>query len=109
MSFEAGLSASGCALEASSRAGRGPSLDLLAVIGFEVGAVGLVGPAWTRGEIKKPAGKKDMGGWQALVPHSVHICAAVKLSYTSHVSRCIPLSSKRARRLAKEACGLFPV
>lgn len=26
---------------------------------------GLIGPAWTRGEIEKPAGEKDMGGWVA--------------------------------------------
>ena len=57
-----------------------------------VGAVGLVGPAWTRGEIEKPAGKKDMGGWQALVPHLDLACT---ISYSSHVSRCIPLSSNR--------------
>lgn len=31
------------------------------------GRIGLVGPAWTRGEIEKPAGTKDMGGWQGLV------------------------------------------
>ncbi len=29
--------------------------------------VGLVGPAWTRGEIEAPVGTKDMGGWQAAV------------------------------------------
>lgn len=27
--------------------------------------VGAIGPAWTRGEIEKPAGTKDMGGWTA--------------------------------------------
>jgi len=26
---------------------------------------GGIGPAWTRGEIEKPAGTKDMGGWTA--------------------------------------------
>ena len=31
------------------------------------GTVGAVGPAWTRGEIEKPAGEKDMGGWGAAV------------------------------------------
>ena len=29
--------------------------------------VGVIGPAWTRGEIEAPAGTKDMGGWQAAV------------------------------------------
>eukprot|EP00434_Breviolum_minutum_P038435 symbB.v1.2.034091.t1/scaffold4322.1/size41248/2 len=29
--------------------------------------VGLIGPAWTRGEIEKPTGTKDMGGWTSLV------------------------------------------
>lgn len=29
--------------------------------------IGVVGPAWTRGEIEAPAGTKDMGGWQAAV------------------------------------------
>ncbi len=29
--------------------------------------VGMIGPAWTRGEIEAPAGSKDMGGWQAAV------------------------------------------
>eukprot|EP01046_Picozoa_sp_COSAG06_P079845 COSAG06_NODE_27225_length_597_cov_3.471888_1_plen_33_part_10 len=29
------------------------------------GAVGAVGPAWTRGEIEAPAGERDMGGWTA--------------------------------------------
>lgn len=29
--------------------------------------VGVVGPAWTRGEIEPPAGSKDMGSWQASV------------------------------------------
>jgi hypothetical protein len=28
---------------------------------------GMIGPAWTRGEIEAPAGSKDMGGWQAAV------------------------------------------
>ena len=27
------------------------------------------GPAWTRGEIEKPTGTKDMGGWTSLVAH----------------------------------------
>ena len=26
-----------------------------------------MGPAWTRGEIEKPAGEKDMGSYKALV------------------------------------------
>jgi deoxyxylulose-5-phosphate synthase len=29
--------------------------------------VGVIGPAWTRGEIEAPVGSKDMGGWQAAV------------------------------------------
>lgn len=29
--------------------------------------VGLVGPAWTRGEVEAPAGTKDMGGWTSAV------------------------------------------
>ena len=29
------------------------------------GRIGLAGPAWTRGEIERPAGTKDMGGWKA--------------------------------------------
>ena len=29
--------------------------------------VGVLGPAWTRGEIEAPAGEKDMGGWTAAV------------------------------------------
>jgi len=31
------------------------------------GRIGLAGPAWTRGEMERPAGTKDMGGWKALV------------------------------------------
>mmetsp|Transcript_43279 Transcript_43279/g.106859 ORF Transcript_43279/g.106859 Transcript_43279/m.106859 type:complete len:126 (+) Transcript_43279:148-525(+) len=27
--------------------------------------LGLAGPAWTRGEAERPAGEKDMGGWNA--------------------------------------------
>ena len=26
-------------------------------------AASVIGPAWTRGEIEKPAGERDMGGW----------------------------------------------
>ena len=33
--------------------------------------VGAIGPAWTRGEIEKPAGTKDMGGWTAGATTSV--------------------------------------
>jgi hypothetical protein len=33
----------------------------------KTGAVGVIGPSWTRGEIEAPAGVKDMGGWQASV------------------------------------------
>eukprot|EP00438_Fugacium_kawagutii_P031449 Skav200325 [mRNA] locus=scaffold1760:150800:168374:- [translate_table: standard] len=29
--------------------------------------VGLIGPAWTRGEIEKPTGTKDMGTWKKMV------------------------------------------
>jgi len=38
-----------------------------APLGSPVGVpkVGAIGPAWTRGEIEKPAGTKDMGGWTA--------------------------------------------
>eukprot|EP00618_Florenciella_parvula_P035784 CAMPEP_0119478320 /NCGR_PEP_ID=MMETSP1344-20130328/8113_1 /TAXON_ID=236787 /ORGANISM="Florenciella parvula, Strain CCMP2471" /LENGTH=586 /DNA_ID=CAMNT_0007512483 /DNA_START=41 /DNA_END=1797 /DNA_ORIENTATION=+ len=32
-----------------------------------LGGSGGIGPAWTRGEIEKPAGEKDMGSWKALV------------------------------------------
>ena len=32
-----------------------------------LGGLGGIGPAWTRGEMEKPAGEKDMGGWTALV------------------------------------------
>merc|ERR1711862_811148 len=28
---------------------------------------GAIGPAWTRGEIEKPAGEKNMGSWTAAV------------------------------------------
>ena len=28
-----------------------------------------IGPAWTRGEIEKPAGTKDMGGYKAAASH----------------------------------------
>ncbi|KAG8457954.1 hypothetical protein KFE25_012020 [Diacronema lutheri] len=31
------------------------------------GRVGLIGPAWTRGEGEKPAGERDMGTWTAAV------------------------------------------
>ena len=27
----------------------------------------VVGPAWTRGEIERPLGERDMGGWTAAV------------------------------------------
>jgi len=30
-----------------------------------IGGMRTIGPAWTRGEIEKPAGVKDMGGWTA--------------------------------------------
>ena len=35
----------------------------------EAAATGLdaLGPAWTRGELERPAGEKDMGGWKAAV------------------------------------------
>ncbi len=33
----------------------------------KAGAVGVIGPSWTRGEIEAPAGVQDMGGWQASV------------------------------------------
>ena len=29
--------------------------------------LGALGPAWTRGELERPAGEKDMGGWKAAV------------------------------------------
>jgi hypothetical protein len=29
--------------------------------------VGALGPAWTRGELERPVGTKDMGGWTAAV------------------------------------------
>ena len=32
-----------------------------------IGGPASLGPAWTRGEIEKPAGSKDMGGWTATV------------------------------------------
>mmetsp|Transcript_63054 Transcript_63054/g.133097 ORF Transcript_63054/g.133097 Transcript_63054/m.133097 type:complete len:648 (+) Transcript_63054:139-2082(+) len=47
-----------------------PSSPLLSATrssGPNGGACGLVGPAWTRGEIEKPALVKDMGTWKALV------------------------------------------
>jgi len=28
---------------------------------------GIVGPKWTRGELERPLGEKDMGGWTAAV------------------------------------------
>jgi len=37
------------------------------VVSKMCGARGVVGPAWTRGEIEKPAATKDMGGWTSLV------------------------------------------
>ena len=30
--------------------------------------IGLVGPAWTRGEMERPAGTQDMGSYKTLVP-----------------------------------------
>ncbi len=38
-----------------------------AVSPAKTGSVGVIGPAWTRGEIEAPAGTQDMGGWQAAV------------------------------------------
>ena len=32
-----------------------------------VGGRGGIGPAWTRGEIERPAGEKNMGSWTAAV------------------------------------------
>eukprot|EP01050_Picozoa_sp_SAG11_P033559 SAG11_NODE_11453_length_759_cov_3.169697_1_plen_115_part_00 len=32
-----------------------------------LGGQGGLGPAWTRGEIERPAGTKNMGGWTAAV------------------------------------------
>ena len=36
---------------------------LLSVGQLSAGAASVTGPAWTRGEIEKPAGERDMGGW----------------------------------------------
>ncbi len=36
---------------------------LLSVGQLSAGAASVIGPAWTRGEIEKPAGERDMGGW----------------------------------------------
>lgn len=49
---------------------RGSALPLQANTGIGPpprGMVGLVGPAWTRGEAEKPAGEKNMGTWTASV------------------------------------------
>ena len=32
-----------------------------------VGGLGGIGPAWTRGEMERPAGEKDMGTWKASI------------------------------------------
>ena len=32
-----------------------------------VGGLGGIGPAWTRGEMERPAGEKDMGTWKAAI------------------------------------------
>jgi hypothetical protein len=36
---------------------------LLSVGQLSAGAASVIGPAWTRGEIEKPAGERDMGDW----------------------------------------------
>ena len=36
-------------------------------LGLSRAPIGLAGPAWTRGEMEKPAGEKSMGTWTAAV------------------------------------------
>jgi len=38
---------------------------LLSVGQSPVAAASVIGPAWTRGEIEKPAGERNMGGWNS--------------------------------------------
>jgi hypothetical protein len=45
----------------------GPPSKAAAASPAKSGGVGVIGPAWTRGEIEAPAGSEDMGGWQAAV------------------------------------------
>jgi hypothetical protein len=35
------------------------------IVGGSSDAASLIGPAWTRGEIEKPSGERDMGGWKS--------------------------------------------
>lgn len=40
-----------------------PPMHARGIMGGRAG----IGPAWTRGEIERPAGEQDMGGWTAAV------------------------------------------
>ena len=73
-------------------------IDLTAASGSAMPPeVGAIGPAWTRGEIEKPAGTKDMGGWTAGATTSApppHQC--LNLSVCLLRIRCTQQSSNLA-------------
>ncbi|CAE7565308.1 unnamed protein product [Symbiodinium pilosum] len=56
------------------------------------GKVGAIGPAWTRGEMEKPAGTKDMGSWTAAVYTAEQ---QARLGHTKH--QLFGLATARSR------------